>query len=70
MKKTNDKSTRLRLGWVIFFILAILTVIEFLISTYVHPATPYLIITAIIKGWMIIHYFMHISQLWRKEGDH
>lgn len=60
----------MRLGWIIFAALAALTLVEFLVGAYIQPATPYLIITAIIKAGLIVYYFMHIAQLWRRGDEH
>jgi hypothetical protein len=30
-------------------------------------ALPFLAILAVIAAWPIVHYFMHITQLWRSE---
>ena len=70
MNKEESKSARTRTGWLVFVSLAVLTIIEFLIGAYVQPSALYLTITAIIKGWMIVHYFMHIMQLRRKDSQH
>ncbi len=70
MKEATDKVSRLRLGRIVFIALAVLTILEFLVGAFVHPATPYLIATAIIKAWLIVHYFMRVSQLWRKDDKH
>lgn len=70
MKQATDKNFRLRLGWIVFIALAILTIVEFLVGAYVRPTTPYLVATAIIKAWLIVYYFMHVPQLWRKDDTH
>lgn len=70
MKATASKSRRTRIGWQVFLGLAVLTAIEFLIGALITPAIPYLSITALIKAALIIYYFMHISQLRRKEAGH
>jgi membrane protein YdbS with pleckstrin-like domain len=67
MKETTDKVSRMRLGWIIFIALAVLTGVEFLVGAFVRPTTPYLAATAIVKAWLIVHYFMHVPQLWRKD---
>lgn len=70
MKETTDRASRIRLGWIVFIALAVLTIVEFLVGAFVRPATPYLTATAIIKAGLIVYYFMHIAQLWRKDGEH
>jgi hypothetical protein len=57
-----------RKGIVAAVILAILTVIEFLIATSVeNPLLP-LLPFVFLKGWIILDAFMHIRALW--SDDH
>lgn len=70
MNKESPKKTRMRIGWSTFAVLAVLTIAEFAISVYLTPSTPYLIATSLIKAWLIISYFMHVNQIWRREDDH
>lgn len=70
MKEESGKDTRIRLGWIIFTALAVLTVVEFLVGALIRPATPYLVAIAIVKAWLIVYYFMHVAQLWRKDNKH
>ncbi|MDK1080742.1 MAG: cytochrome C oxidase subunit IV family protein [Anaerolineae bacterium] len=69
MNKPSDKKVRMRIGWITFIALGVLTIVEYFISLYIRPSTPYLIVTAVIKGWLIISYFMHIAQVWRRDKD-
>ncbi len=41
----------------------------FSISAAAHPL-PYLAVIAVIKVALILVYFMHIAQVWRREGGH
>ena len=70
MNKTSNKKARMRVGWVTFAALAVLTIVEFVVSVYLKPSTPYLIVTSLIKAWLIISYFMHVNQIWQREKDH
>lgn len=60
----------LRTGWVVFLILAVLTVIEWFVAVLVTANLPILIVIALAKACLIVHYFMHIVRLWRggEEG--
>lgn len=52
----------------IFIILAILTGVEFVVSTALNsPALLFII--ALAKAGIIVNYFMHVYRLWREE-DH
>lgn len=68
--KESGKSSRMRIGWVVFVVLAVLTLIEYWLGVAVSSSTPYLTATAAVKGGLIVLYFMHISQLWKKEKSH
>ncbi|MCS7222771.1 MAG: cytochrome C oxidase subunit IV family protein [Anaerolineae bacterium] len=60
-----------RLGAVVIAGLALLTVLEYVVSVSIHSGNlPYLVVIALIKAGMIVYYFMHIAQLWREEGGH
>lgn len=59
-----------RTGWMIFVILAVLTVVEYFIATGVEKNIPVIAVIAVIKAVLIINYFMHISAAWRGEHGH
>lgn len=64
-----QKAAKLRLGWIVIGGLAVLTALEYWIAVSVHSTPlPYLAVIALIKAWLIVQYFMHVAQLWRKEG--
>ena len=55
-------------GLVAAVLLAILTVIEFLVAVgFEEPLWPLLPFVAL-KGWIILDSFMHIKALWQSEG--
>lgn len=47
--------------------LAVLTVIEFVISQVLPGGAVFLILIALIKAAIIVQYFMHVYRLWRAE---
>jgi caa(3)-type oxidase subunit IV len=58
----------LRRGLLVLIALAILTVVEFIVPAVLgRNALPFLVVFALAKAALIIHYFMHIAQLWRQE---
>jgi hypothetical protein len=65
----NRKAAAYRLGVVTLIILAVLTAIEFWVSTAI-GSTVLLFIIALIKTAFIVQNFMHISRLWREEESH
>ena len=56
-------------GLVVIAVLAVLTAVEFAVPTALEraPALPILVFLALVKAGLIVHYFMHLAQLWRRE---
>lgn len=67
---TSPDDRMSRIGWFVFFGLAVLTVIEYMIGVWVSPALPYLILTAVVKSALIVVFFMHIHQIREREAGH
>lgn len=64
----NDKkATAYRLGLITLVILAVLTIVEFIIAVYM-GALVLLFIIALLKAAVIIQNFMHIARLWQEES--
>lgn len=62
-----------RRGVIIFTALAVLTAVEYVIAVSLSSAwilATLLVIAATAKAWAIAVYFMHITRLWRGEGNH
>jgi caa(3)-type oxidase subunit IV len=59
----------LRLGLALIIALGVLTVIEFVVPVALErgPALPILVVLALVKAGLIVYYFMHLAQLWRRE---
>ncbi|MCL1595005.1 MAG: cytochrome C oxidase subunit IV family protein [Actinomycetia bacterium] len=56
-----------RKGVVAAVLLAVLTIIEFFIATGLeNPLIP-LLPFVVIKGWIILDYFMHVRALWSED---
>ncbi|MFN8382725.1 MAG: cytochrome c oxidase subunit 3 [Anaerolineales bacterium] len=69
MSHTNDKSSALTQGVVIFVYLTVLTVIEYLIAV-TFKAVSILVLVAVIKAALVMYYYMHIYKLNEdSEGD-
>ena len=56
-------------GLVVIAVLAVLTAVEFMVPIALEraPALPILVFLALVKAGLIVHYFMHLAQLWRRE---
>ena len=61
----SERSGPLRTGWVVFLWLAVLTAIEFIIAVTIDANLPIMIVIALIKAGLIMHYFMHLLRIWR-----
>ncbi len=64
----NHKSSGLRLGAEVFAILAVLTVGEYLVALYLY-FWPLLALIAIIKGGLVLYYYMHIARLFEADRN-
>ncbi len=64
-----DYETARRRGVVVLVVLAIATIVEFVIAAAASFAVPaWLLIIAVGKAWLIVVFFMHVAQL-RRDGD-
>lgn len=59
----------LRRGLMVLIALAVLTAIEYVVpvALLARGATAPLAIIALLKAGLIVYYFMHVAQLWRRE---
>ena len=60
-------------GLVVAFILAVLTVAEYVFATHVTQTETQFIglaLTSVAKAALFCYYFMHIYRLWRAEEAH
>jgi heme/copper-type cytochrome/quinol oxidase subunit 4 len=72
-KKKNmeaDKAAGYRMGIIVLVALAVLTGIEYYVAFLPNGATTILFVIALAKAWAILKYFMHVTSLWSKEGEH
>jgi cytochrome c oxidase subunit 3 len=58
----TSKSAAFNLGLTIFIFLAVLTGLEFFVAV-VLDAVPILVMIALVKGGLVLYYYMHISKL-------
>jgi caa(3)-type oxidase subunit IV len=52
-------------GWRVLGTLAVLTAIEFVFAVVLDANVPVLAVIAVVKAAIIMHYFMHVSRVWR-----
>lgn len=72
MEKTLDKSAELRRGVIVFVVLAVLTVIEYIVGAAEAGSSlvPLLWLLAIVKGGLVLWYFMHLGRVFKSDGGH
>ena len=68
MSQSTDQVTDQRRGLYVFIALAVLTAVEFGVSTALANALFPLLLIAFVKAGLIVYYFMHLMQLWRQEA--
>ena len=69
MKQSSTKMNALTRGIVVFAILAVLTGIEYILG--INEAPAFLLwIVAIIKGGLVLWYFMHLPRVFNSDGGH
>lgn len=68
MAHSQDKSSALGQGVVIFIYLAVLTALEFFVAV-AFDAVPLLIVVAVIKAALVVYYYMHIYKLGGDDGS-
>ncbi len=54
----------MKLGTIVFLVLAVLTGVEYAVATQVHQNIIPLILMAQVKAVLILWYFMHIARAW------
>jgi len=68
-KQEGSKQQELMQGVVVFAVLAFLTMIEYFLGTATAPAILLWVI-ALMKGGLVLWYFMHLKRAFRDEGGH
>jgi cytochrome c oxidase subunit 3 len=68
MTHTQDKSTVMRQGVLIFIYLAVLTALEYFIAV-AFDAVPLLVVVALVKAGLVVYYYMHIYRLSEDESS-
>lgn len=68
MTPKPDLKSKLRLGFIVFGVLMVIEIIEYVLGTTMKSGNwPYLGLLAIIGAWPILQYFMHIFELRRHK---
>ena len=60
-------------GLVAIVVLAVLTLVEYLVAVGLDSTTVVIMLLAVFaiaKALVILEYFMHLSKVWRGEGEH
>ncbi len=68
MSHTQDKSSALGQGVLIFVYLAALTVLEYFVAVTFN-AVSILVVVAVVKAALVMYYYMHVYKLNSSDGD-
>jgi len=66
----NNKKPIYRQGIIVAVVLAVLTLLEYVVATQMESAVLLLVLMAVVKGGLVAWYFMHIYSLWTEEEAH
>ncbi len=67
---SESKSKAYRRGLITFWVLMLLTVVEFIVGIQPGASFVLLFVIILLKAALIVQVFMHISRLWREEESH
>jgi len=65
---SEKKAAAYRLGIITAIILAVLTILEYVVSVNLNGSMVFLLLIALVKAGIIVQNFMHIARLWREES--
>ncbi len=57
------------IGVVVFIALFVLTVVEYAVAISLSNNLVPLIVFALLKGGLIVYYFMHVMAMWREKEE-
>jgi heme/copper-type cytochrome/quinol oxidase subunit 4 len=72
MEQTKDKSAELKRGILVFVALAVLTAVEYFLGV-LEGGTAIIVLLwliALIKGGLVLWFFMHLPRVFGSEGGH
>lgn len=77
MSNPSNNSSPYRIVYIIFAVLMVLTIIEYLLATPASLGLPEgtqltipLLLIALVKMGIIMNFFMHIARVWNPEEGH
>ncbi len=56
-----------RTGWLVFAVLIVLVLLEYVIFLVMSANLPIMIVMNVIDAALIMYYFMHLPRLWRRD---
>ena len=66
-KKT--KSDKVRTSLIVAAVLAVLTIVEYFVAL-VYSGAGVLLLMGLVKAFLVVNFYMHISRLWAPEEGH
>jgi len=70
MSSSNNRSGAYLRSAAVAVALAVLTIIEYFAAISFPTSVVILMLLATIKAVIVLYFFMHVSRLWSKEGEH
>ena len=64
---SHSEGSAVNTGLVVFALLAVLTVVEFVVAVSVDWNLPIIMAFAVLKAGLIVYYFMHVVRAWVEE---
>ncbi len=58
-----------RTGWMVFAVLIVLVLLEYVIFLVLSSNLPIMVAMNVIDAGLIMYFFMHLPRLWRREDD-
>jgi hypothetical protein len=70
VRPTPRMAAPVRTGWLVFLILMILAIVEYIIFLVLGSNFPLMVVINLADAALIIYFYMHVTRLWRREEKH
>lgn len=59
----------MRTGWLVFAVLIVLVLLEYVIFLVLSSNMPIMVVMNVVDAALIMYFFMHLPRLWRREDE-
>jgi hypothetical protein len=66
----STAAARLRQGWIVIAVLALLSLVEYFVAAGVEHALLWLLPLTLAKAWLILDRFMHVKAVFSPGEEH